>query len=113
MTIIQVLNAGLHKYAPCAGAKFADNSLVKVSRAKHLADLPALGAVVACIPAGTPPEYVWADYRGVPRPLMISAPSRVTRYLIAFEDRDAPVIIKERFLRQTDGEANINFAREQ
>ena len=105
-----VLNAGTHAYAPVAGAKFPDNSLVKVRRLKHLRHLPEIGAVLACVPAGVSPSYVLADRLGLPRPLMIQQEYRSTYYLIAFEDDSTPHLLRERDLIATEGEANISFA---
>ena len=107
---ILVLNAGLHPYIPHPGAKFPDDSLVKVRRLKHLRHLPEIGAVVACVPAGVSPSYVWADRQGKPRPLMVQVECRTTAYLIAFEGDLSPHVIKERDLIATEGEANIEFA---
>lgn len=105
------IHGGLHAYQPTHGAKFADNSLVKVRRLKYLKHLPEVGAVVCCVPAGTSIDHVWADYRGLPRPLMVEVPARVTKYIIAFDGDPKPHVIKERDLIATEGKASIAFAR--
>ena len=103
------IHGGLHQYKAHDGAKFADNSLVKVRRLKHLKHLPETGAIVACIPAGVSVDHVWADYRGVARPLMCEVPARSAKYIVAFEGDPRPHIIRERDLTATDGVAEIGM----
>lgn len=107
---MQRLHGQTVPYVPTPDAKFPDNSIVRVRRLKHLRHLPEVAAVVCCVPAGVSPDHVWADYRGVERPFMCQVPARVTMYLIAFEGRPAPQLIRESELLASEGEAVISFA---
>ncbi len=93
---------GPHGVTPeCPEARFKKLDVVRVRRLKHLCHLPELGAIVAIVPPGFSPDHAWDDLCGRPRRLLHQVPSRIVRYLVAFEGDRAPYLLREAWLVAT------------
>lgn len=96
--ILIVHDAGVGVTPHCPDARFNIGDVVRVRRLKHLRHLPDEGAVACVVPPGFPAEYALADASGRRRPLMITKPSRLITYIVAFEDDPTPHLLREAYL---------------
>ena len=88
----------------CPDAKFHAREVVLLRRMKHLAGLPDKCAIIIAIPPGFSPDHAWDDYCGRPRRLMCTVPARHVTYLVAFEGKPTPMLIREGYLWKLAGE---------
>jgi hypothetical protein len=83
--ILIVEHAGYGTTPADPTAIYKAGDVVKVARRKTLSDFPRELVVIGIVPPHFPTEYALADLLKEARPLMITKPRRVTRYILARE----------------------------
>jgi hypothetical protein len=102
--ILLVNDAGHGETPKCGSAVFKPGDVVKVSRARATAHMPAEAVVLVAVPPGFPGEYALADLLGEARPLMITKTTGHIRYILVNEGDPTPYIAPESALRPSGKE---------
>lgn len=102
--LLMIVNAGRGETPGCAEAMFRRGDVVRVSRRAACRHFPAEAVVAVAVPPGFPAEYALADLLGEARPLMITKPRRVIRYVLVNEGDPTPYLARESDLRPSGKE---------